>query len=75
MERTKSIILVLSLIAILTSCSDSTSDTVIDDIESTRTSIDILSPYTWSLASTPQDFPEASLQNDVRYGQNRALLS
>lgn len=39
------------------------------------------SPYSWTLASTPYDpssdalFPEARYSNDIRYGQNRALLS
>ena len=53
----------------------------IDDFESSQNTIDIRSPYSWFLASTPYDpsgsalFPEASLSNDVRYGQNRALLA
>ena len=53
----------------------------IDDFESTQTGLDLKSPYSWTLASTPYDassdalFPEARYSNDVRYGQNRALLS
>ncbi len=53
----------------------------IDDFESTQTGLDIRSPYSWSLSSTPYDpaanalFPEAALNNDVEYGKNRALLS
>ena len=53
----------------------------IDDFESTQTGIDMRSPYSWFLASTPWDggsnplFPEASLSNNVDYGKNRALLS
>ena len=53
----------------------------IDDFETTQTGIDMRSPYSWSLASTPYDnskdalFPEASLSNNVDYGKNRALLS
>jgi len=53
----------------------------IDDFESTQSGIDLRSPYSWFLASTPYDpsatalFPEASLSNDVAYGKNRALLS
>lgn len=53
----------------------------IDDFESTQTGIDLRSPYSWFLASTPYDpgenalFPEASLSNDVKYGKNRSLLS
>ncbi len=53
----------------------------IDDFESTQSGIDLRSPYSWFLASTPYDagndamFPEAAYSNDVRYGYNRALLS
>ncbi len=53
----------------------------IDDFESTQIGIDLRSPYSWFLASTPYDpsgdalFPEASLSNDIRYGKNRALLN
>ena len=53
----------------------------IDDFESTQSGIDVRSPFSWSLASTPYDpagdalFPEASLTNSVEYGKNRALLS
>lgn len=53
----------------------------IDDFESTQTGIDLRSPYSWFLASTPYDtssdalFPEASLSNDINYGKNRSLLS
>ncbi len=53
----------------------------IDDFEATQTGIDLRSPYSWFLASTPYDsgsdalFPEAGLTNDVAYGKNRALLS
>ena len=53
----------------------------IDDFESTQTPVDVRAPYAWSLASTPQDasgtalFPEATLNNNVDYGKNRALLS
>ena len=53
----------------------------IDDFEATQTGIDLRSPYSWFLSSTPYDpgadslFPEASLSNDVAYGKNRALLA
>lgn len=53
----------------------------IDDFETTQTGIDLRSPYSWSLASTPYDgasdalFPEAGLSNNIDYGKNRALLS
>ncbi|MGL4293818.1 MAG: cell surface protein SprA [Bacteroidales bacterium] len=53
----------------------------LDDFESSQSSYDLRTPYAWQLASTPYDpsanalFPEAGLSNDIRYGQNRALLS
>lgn len=53
----------------------------IDDFESTQTGIDLRSPYSWFLASTPYDsspdalFPEASLSDNVDYGKNRALIN
>ena len=53
----------------------------IDDFEATQTGIDLRSPYSWFLASTPYEsgpdalFPEAALSNDVAYGKNRALLA
>ncbi|MDE7474460.1 MAG: cell surface protein SprA, partial [Duncaniella sp.] len=53
----------------------------IDDFEKAQYGIDLRSPYSWFLASTPYDpsgdalFPEAALSNDVSYGKNRALLN
>lgn len=53
----------------------------LDDFESSQTGVDMRSPYSWFLASTPYDpspdalFPEAALSNNVDYGKNRALLS
>lgn len=53
----------------------------LDDFEYTQTGIDLRSPYSWFLASTPYDpgkdalFPEAQLSNNVNYGKNRALLN
>ena len=53
----------------------------VDDFESSQTGIDLRSPYSWFLASTPYDpssdalFPEAALSNNVDYGKNRALLN
>lgn len=47
----------------------------IDDFESTQSGIDLRSPYSWFLASTPYDasanalFPEAALSNDITYGK------
>lgn len=59
----------------------SSGSSYIDDFESTQTGIDLRSPYSWFLASTPYDtgadalFPEAALSNDVAYGKNRSLLA
>lgn len=52
----------------------------LDDFETSQNTIDIRSPYSWFLASTPSDpsgglFPEATLSNNVDYGKNRALLA
>ena len=53
----------------------------IDDFESTQTGIDLRSPYSWFLSSTPYDdsadalFPEAALSDNPDYGKNRALLN
>jgi len=53
----------------------------IDDFESSQTGIDLRSPYSWFLASTPYDpaadalFPEAALSNNIEYGKNRALIN
>ena len=53
----------------------------IDDFESSQSWIDLRSPYSWVLSSTPYDgsgdalFPEAALTNNIDYGKNRALLA
>lgn len=52
----------------------------LDDFETSESRIDIKSPYSWTLASTPYNkmgglFPEAGLTNDIKYGMNRAMLS
>lgn len=53
----------------------------IDDFENAQMGVDLRSPYSWFLASTPYDpsadalFPEASLSNNVAYGKNRALIN
>jgi cell surface protein SprA len=53
----------------------------VDDFESSQTGIDLRSPYSWFLASTPYDtssdalFPESTLSNDIAYGKNRALIN
>ncbi len=53
----------------------------IDDFETSQTGVDLRNPYSWFLASVPQDgssdalFPEATLSNNPDYGKNRALLA
>lgn len=47
----------------------------IDDFESTKTNIDIHYPAFWYLASTPSEFDESKLSNNIAYGKNRAHLS
>ncbi len=53
----------------------------VDDFEQSQMGIDLRSPYSWFLASTPYDpgadalFPEAQLSNNVDYGKNRALIN
>lgn len=48
----------------------------IDDFEGTRAAIDLRFPLiNWNLASVPQRFPEAALNNDLASGYNRAKLA
>jgi len=47
----------------------------IDDFEQTKQTIDLRTPYSWNLASTPSLFPESQLTNNIDYGKNRALLA
>ena len=50
----------------------------IDDFEASQTKIDVKSVSRWVLSSAPsgtRKFPEAGLNNDLRYGYNRALLA
>lgn len=47
----------------------------LDDFETSQNTIDIRSPYSWFLASTPSRFQEASLSNNIDYGKNRALFA
>ncbi len=47
----------------------------IDDFESTQSGIDLKSPFSWALASTPSWLPNADKNADVSYGKGRALLS
>ena len=51
----------------------------IDDFEGTKTTINLKTRQSWTLASTPQFqqnlFPEANLNSDRAYGYNRAKLA
>lgn len=53
----------------------------LDDFETSTSSIDLRSPYSWSLAATPYNntstglFPEATLSNNIDYGKNRAHMA
>ena len=47
----------------------------LDDFEGSQTTIDIRTPYSWTLSATPSMFMESSLSNDLNYGRNRALLA
>ena len=51
----------------------------IDDFEASQSTFDLLSPQAWTLASVPAKqpmlFPEASRNNDLSYGFNRAKLA
>lgn len=49
----------------------------LDDFEASKTSINILYPYSWFLSSTPKTskFPESILTNNIEYGKNRALIA
>ncbi len=48
----------------------------VDDFEGSQTTIDILSPFAWSLASTPVDFEgNGSSSNPLEYNYSRAKMS
>ncbi len=47
----------------------------IDDFEGTETSIELKTLPSWVLASTPREFKEGKLINDLEYNYNRAKLS
>ena len=47
----------------------------IDDFEATKTKIDVHHPAFWKLSSTPSDFSESTLSDDIAYGKNRAMLA
>ncbi|MDR0412671.1 MAG: cell surface protein SprA, partial [Dysgonamonadaceae bacterium] len=50
----------------------------VDDFESAKMTIDLRSQYAWNLSSTPSTAPfleESKAVNDLKYGNNRALLA
>jgi cell surface protein SprA len=47
----------------------------IDDFEQAKQIIDLRSPYSWSLSSTPSMFEESKKSNNIDYGKNRSLLA
>jgi cell surface protein SprA len=47
----------------------------IDDFEASRSVIDLKSAIAWQISGTPQMFPEASLNDDLSYGYNRAKIA
>ncbi|MDL2323216.1 cell surface protein SprA [Bacteroidales bacterium OttesenSCG-928-A17] len=47
----------------------------IDDFEKAKSIIDLRSPYSWNLASTPSMFDESKEVNNLAYGYNRSLLA
>ena len=52
------------------------SSVYIDDFEGSTSNLDLRFPLTsWTLASTPQRFPEFKLYDNLNYGRNRAKLA
>ncbi|GHU63001.1 hypothetical protein FACS1894123_04930 [Bacteroidia bacterium] len=47
----------------------------IDDFEQAKMPIDLRSPYSWFLSSTPSMFNESRFSNNIDYGKNRSLLA
>lgn len=47
----------------------------LDDFEGSQTTIDIRTPYSWTLSATPSLFLESTLADNIDYGKNRALLA
>ena len=47
----------------------------LDDFETTKSGIDVSTPSSWMLSSTPSNLEYGTLSNDEKYGYNRALLS
>ena len=47
----------------------------LDDFENTKSEIDVSTPSSWMISSTPSHLEYGNMKNDVRYGYNRALLA
>ncbi len=47
----------------------------IDDFEQSNTGIDVSTPQSWIISSTPVSLQYGNMANDVRYGYNRSLLA
>lgn len=47
----------------------------IDDFENSQSIIDLKGAINWKISSTPRKFPESDLEDDLRYGFNRARLA
>ncbi len=47
----------------------------VDDFESAELPIDIRTPSSWMLSSTPSAFTESKKSNNIEYGFNRSLLA
>jgi cell surface protein SprA len=47
----------------------------IDDFEGTETTIELKTPQSWFLSSTPRSFANSGLLNDLRYGYGRSKLA
>jgi cell surface protein SprA len=47
----------------------------VDDFESAKIPVDLRTHYAWSLSSTPSFFADSKNVNDLKYGNNRALLA
>lgn len=47
----------------------------IDDFEAAESNFDLKSFSQWNISSTPSNFPEGALRNNLAYGYNRAKLN
>ena len=54
---------------------DGKTTSYIDDFEASQTSIDLMSPQSWFLSSTPIGFGGEAANNDLSYNYNRAKLA